>query len=152
VKAFNAENLALGKAATQSSTGFGGVAGRANDGDTNGNFSSNSVSHTGGDQYAWWDTNLGSASKVVSIEVYNRADCCSALLSDYWVMVSDRPFTAGLSPTAQAAQSWVWSSHQTTQAGSPTRVSIPGGKTGQYVRVQLAGTGNLALAEVKALG
>ncbi|WP_309619349.1 hypothetical protein [Salinibacterium sp.] len=44
------------------------------------------------------------------------------------------------------------SSHQTTQAGSPTTVTIPGGKTGQYVRVQLAGTGFLALADVRVLG
>ncbi len=152
VKAFSAENLAFGKTATQSSTEYGGAASRANDGNTNGIFASRSVSHTGNDQYAWWDTNLGTASNVSSVQIYNRSDLNAERLSDYWVMVSDRPFTAGLSPTAQAAQSWVWSSHQTTQAGSPTTIAIPGGKTGQYVRVQLAGTGFLALADVRVLG
>ncbi|WP_309615028.1 alpha-L-fucosidase [Salinibacterium sp.] len=151
VKALGTKNLLSGAVATQSSTEFAGAANRANDGNTNGNYSSSSVSHTGSAQYSWWDANLGAATKISSIEVYNR-DSYGDRLADYWVMVSDRPFTAGLSPTAQAAQSWVWSSHQTTQAGSPTTIPIPGGKIGQYVRVQLAGTGYLSLAEVKALG
>ena len=151
VKALGTKNLLSGSVATQSSTEFEGAASRANDGNTNGNYSSSSVTHTGNAQYSWWDANLGAATKISSVEVYNR-DSYGARLADYWVMVSDRPFTAGLSPAAQAAQSWVWSSHQTTQAGSPTTVTIPGGKTGQYVRVQLAGTGYLSLAEVKALG
>jgi alpha-L-fucosidase len=152
VKAFSAENLAVGKAATQSSTEFGGAASRANDSNTDGNYAANSISHTGSGQYSWWETNLGAAAKVFSVEIYNRTDTSAERLSDYWVMVSDQPFTAGLSPTAQAAQPGVWSSHQTTQAGSPTTVAIPGGKIGQYVRVQLAGTGTLALTEVKVLG
>ena len=150
VKALGTRNLIADSTATQSSTGFGGAASRANDGNTTATFDSKSVSHTGNEQYSWWDANLGTTAKVSSIEVYNR-DSYGAHLSDYWVMVSDRPFTAGLSPAAQAAQSWVWSSRQTIQAGSPTTVAIPGGKIGQYVRVQLAGSGNLALAEVKAL-
>ncbi|WP_309620289.1 alpha-L-fucosidase [Salinibacterium sp.] len=152
VKVLGTKNLISGSVATQSSTEFGGAASRANDGNTNGNFSSNSVSHTGSGQYSWWDANLGAAAKVSSVQVFNRNDSYAERLTDYWVMVADRPFTAGLSPTAQAAQSWVWSSRQTTKAGSPSTVTIPGGKVGQYVRVQLAGTGYLALTEVKALG
>jgi alpha-L-fucosidase len=145
------KNLALGATATQSSTEYGGAASRATDGNTNGTFAANSVTHTGSSQYSWWDADLGAAAKLSSVEVYNR-DSFGERLADYWVMVSDRPFTAGLSPTAQAAQSWVWSSRQTPQAGAPTTVAIPGGKIGRYVRVQLAGTGYLSLAEVKALG
>jgi hypothetical protein len=41
-------NVALGKATQQSTTDFGGVSGRAVDGNKKGYFSEDSVSHTGG--------------------------------------------------------------------------------------------------------
>src|SRR3954452_15332870 len=52
-------NYALGKPATQSSTGWGGAASRAVDGNTDGNFFDNSVTHTLLEANAWWEVDLG---------------------------------------------------------------------------------------------
>ncbi len=72
-----------------------------------GDCGANSVSHTDVGQHSGWDANLAATAKASSVEVYHRADPSAERLTDYWVMVSDRPFTAVLSPTAQAAQSGV---------------------------------------------
>ena len=45
--------------ATQSTTDFGGVASRANDGNTDGNYANQSVTHTlNNDSEAWWQLEL----------------------------------------------------------------------------------------------
>ena len=141
-------DLAAGTTATQSSnTQPGGDAAHAVDGNTDGNFVDGSVSHTGDDANAWWQTDLGSSQAIGSIALWNRTDCCSNRLSDYWVFVSDNPFTTALTPQQQAAQPGVWSNHQTGQAGPPTALNV--GTTGRYVMVQLSGTNYLSLAEVQ---
>lgn len=70
-------NLALGRPATQSSTGYGADASRAVDGDTNGFFSGDSVTHT--DAVAslnsaepWWEVDLGTVQEVRTIRLWNR--------------------------------------------------------------------------------
>ncbi|MEY9910054.1 hypothetical protein ABIA35_006298 [Catenulispora sp. MAP12-49] len=141
-------DLAAGTTATQSSnTQPGGDAAHAVDGNTDGDFFDGSVSHTGDDADAWWQTDLGSSQAIGSIALWNRTDCCSNRLSDYWVFVSNNPFTTALTPRQQAAQSGVWSNHQTGQAGTPTALNV--GTTGRYVMVQLSGTNYLSLAEVQ---
>jgi alpha-L-fucosidase len=131
-------NLALGKTATQSSTGYGGVPGRAVDGNVDGNFNNNSITHTNNDSQAWWQVDLGSVSSITTIQVYNRTDSNMDRLSDYNVYVLD------------ANQSVVWSNHQTTYPNPMTILSV-GGINGRYVKVQLTGTNYLSLAEVEVL-
>ncbi|MEQ4209825.1 alginate lyase family protein [Actinopolymorpha sp. B9G3] len=140
-------NLATAKPATQSSIGFGGVPERAVDADTNGNWSGGSVTHTTFEDQPWWQVDLGAVHEIGEIAIWNRTDCCSERLSDYHVLVSDEPFTSG-SLTDVLNQPAVWSSHQTTQAGSPTRL-VDLNRTGRYVRVQLTGNNALSLAEVQ---
>ncbi|MFI1169390.1 discoidin domain-containing protein, partial [Streptomyces sp. NPDC020801] len=145
-------NIALTGTASQSSTlsnGNNPIAAKAIDDDTDGWFNDGSVSSTNDDQYAWWQDDLGSANYISSINIWNRTDCCQDRLSDYWVFVSNTPFNTALTPTQQAAVSGVWSSHQTTQAGSPTSVTV--GATGRYVMIQLSGTNYLSLAEVQVM-
>jgi hypothetical protein len=142
-------NLALNKTATQSSTGYGGVASRAVDGNTNGNFNNNSVAHTNNEAQPWWQVDLGAVGNLTTIEVYNRTDCCSDRTKDFYVFVSDVPFTS-TSLSATISQSGVSSYHITGQAGSPTTITI--NRTGRYVRVQLVSTNYLHLAEVKVMG
>ncbi|WP_436499488.1 alpha-L-fucosidase [Actinokineospora sp. HUAS TT18] len=142
-----ATNLAQGKPATQSSLSSGGVASRAVDGVTNGDFFANSVTHTNSEATPWWQVDLGASVPVGKLAVWNRTDCCANRLTDYWVFVSDTPFNTSLTPTQQAAVVGVWSSRQTGQAGTPTTLTV--GKTGRYVMVQLAGTNALSLAEVQ---
>jgi hypothetical protein len=149
VQVFAGGDLAQGQPATQSSTYSGGVASRAVDGNTDGNWNDGSVTHTTNDAYAWWSVDLGAARSLGDIRIWNRTDCCSDRLSDYWVFVSPNPFNTALPPTQQATQPGVWSSHQTTQAGTPTDIAVPGAN-GRYVMVQQSGTTlPVSLAEVQ---
>lgn len=143
------ENVSIGKNAAQSSTISGGSAARAVDGNTNGNFAANSVTHTNSTLEPWWQVDLGSNRAVEQIRIWNRTDGdFSNRLTNFYVLVSDNPITpAGL--TAARQQPGVSSYHVAGTAGVPTKINI--GRTGRYVRVQLAGTNYLSLAEVEVM-
>jgi hypothetical protein len=147
-------NLALGKAATQSSTlagyGAGTSAASAVDGNTDGNFFHNSVSHTNLDANAWWQVDLGAAATVASVVISNRTDCCSNRLSDYWVFVSNTPFASTDTPSTLQTRAGTWNSHQTSYPNPSTTIAV--NAAGRYVRVQLSGTNYLSLAEVQVFG
>ena len=146
-------DLAKGKPATQSSliTGFPyGAAALAVDGNTDGNYWDASVSHTNNDANAWWQVDLGSSANIGSVVVWNRTDCCSDRLNDYWIFVSNTPFAATDTPATLNGRAGIWSSHQ-TNTPAPF-VTIPIGAQGRYVRVQLSGTNFLHLAEVQVYG
>jgi RHS repeat-associated protein len=133
-----AANLALNKPATQSSDLGGGVASRAVDGNTNGNWYNNSVTHTNSEAGAWWQVDLGGMQPVQSVEVWNRTDCCSERLTYFKVWLLD------------SNQMEVTSINVSVQAGTPTTLPVSG--TARYVKVQLLGTDYLSLAEVKVWG
>jgi hypothetical protein len=144
------ENVAVGKAATQKSLGWGGTPDRAVDGNIDGAYSNDSVTHTAEDGSAepWWQVDLGADVPINEIAVWNRTDCCSERLSDYYVLVSDQPFTSdSLSETL--ARPGVTAFHEQETAGRPS--SFPASVTGRYVRVQLKGNAPLSLAEVEVL-
>lgn len=68
-------NLALGANASQSTTSNGGVASRAVDGNTNGEWSSGTLTHTVENQAnPWWEVDLGSEQPIDSVTVWNRRD------------------------------------------------------------------------------
>jgi hypothetical protein len=134
--------------ATQSSTTDGSVASRAIDGNTNGNWYENSVTHTTFQPEAWWQVDLGSVQHIGSVQVWNRTDCCDDRLSNFYVFVSDTPFTA-TDVAGTLAQANVFNHLTTGTAGTPTTVAV--NRTGRYVRVQLRGTESLSLAEVRIL-
>lgn len=129
-------NLALRKPATESSTYNGGSASRAVDGNTNGVWSNNSVTHTNSEAGAWWQVDLGDSHNIGDIQIYNRTDCCSDRLSDFNVLVLDQ------------SQNVVWSNHQTIYPNPSVTVNASG-VSGRYIKIQLTGTNNLSLAEVK---
>jgi hypothetical protein len=141
-----AANLALNKTATQSSTNWSAPASRAVDGNTDGNFSNGSVTHTQVENQAWWHVDVGSVQSIGRIDVFNRTDCCGAALTNFYVFVSDVPFTS-TDVTATQNQAGVFSYHHSGQAGSPTPITI--NRTGRYIRVQLSGNERLSLAEVQ---
>lgn len=138
-------NLALGKTATQSSTAASGGPERARDGNTDGNFNNGSVTHTGYDFHAWWKVDLGAIAYIDHIGVYNRTDCCSERLSNFWVLVSDLPFVSDqLTPALEQQNVSAY-----FVGGYPaTSVQIPVGRSGRYVRVQLSDSNYLHMAEV----
>jgi hypothetical protein len=76
VEAFSGgDNVARGKAATQSSTGYEGVAARGVDGITDGDyFKKNSVTHTSNQDDPWWEVDLGEAAPLERIVLWNRTD------------------------------------------------------------------------------
>ncbi len=143
-------NAALGKPATQKSLDWDGTPDRAVDGNVDGAFFGGSVTHTAEDGSAepWWQVDLGTDVPVQEIAVWNRIDCCADRLSDYYVLVSDHPFTSD-SLAATLAEPGVTAFHGQATAGRPT--SFPMSLTGRYVRVQLKGTAPLSLAEVEVL-
>ena len=68
-------NIALRGKASQSSTGFGGVASRAIDGNTSGNYNRGGESHTEENTAnPWWEVDLGSEHPISSIAIFNRTD------------------------------------------------------------------------------
>jgi hypothetical protein len=142
-------DIALGQPATESSTwsspGYtSGDAWRANDGGTDGNYADGSVAITFYNTNAWWQVDLGSSHNINTINVWGRTDCCTN--SNYYLFVSDNAFTStDLQSTLH--QSGVSNWYQSATMGSPTSLSIS--RTGRYVRVQLAGTNYLSLAEVQ---
>jgi YD repeat-containing protein len=139
-------NLALGKAATQSSTypAPGTAASNAVDGITSGG-----ITHTNLEAKPWWQVDLGAIQQVESVKLWNRLDCCQNRLSNFYVFISDSPFSSN-DPATTAAQSGVWSYYVTGQA--PDTLLLTAGRTGRYVRVQLTGTEYLSLREVEVFG
>ena len=142
-------NLALNKPASQSSTAYGSSASRAVDGNTDGSWFASSVTHTNSEYRPWWEVDLDSVQNIGSIKLFNRTDCCSDRLSDFYVFVSDTSFgtNTDLSAMSSAAN---WSTyHSGGLSGDSLELSV--NASGRYVRVQLSGSNPLSLAEVQVI-
>ncbi|GAA2606069.1 hypothetical protein Stube_62580 [Streptomyces tubercidicus] len=148
-------NLAFGTAATQSSTYKGAAANRAVDGDTKGTAGeaagevTGSVSHTNRESQPYWQTDLGASKKVNKVVVWNRTDCCTTRLSNFWVLTSDKPIT-GRSLTDARNQTGVTAKKVDSLSAASAEVST--GHSARYLRIQLEGTDYLNLAEVQVFG
>lgn len=144
-------NLARGKRATQSSTGYGGTADRAVDGNTNGDYFAGSMTHTeeANLPQPWWQVDLGRPAQIDHLILWNRKDCCSQRLASFWVFVSDSPFPGG-DASALLRNNRIWHYEFSGTAGPQTRIAV--GKQGRYIRVQLSSREPLSLAEVEVFG
>ncbi len=138
-----AVNHALSGIASQSSTAFGAPAERAIDGNVDGNFGSNSTTHTDDaiTAAASWQVDLGVDRTIEQVVLYNRDACCPDRLSNYRVSVYDAL------NNEIAGQDFL-----TQPAGGAQPVNF-GGISGRTVRVQQLNVGNVALslAEVTVL-
>ena len=132
------ENIALGKRVTQSSTAFGGDASRALDGNTNSNYSQQSITHTKFENQPWWEVDLGRTEQVGLVRLYNRGDGeLSKRLSDFDVILYDEKGT-------EVARQYV-----SRLEGSSLDLQL-NGKLGRRVRIQLRQKNQvLSLAEVE---
>jgi F5/8 type C domain len=150
-------NIALGKAASQSTTDFGGIASRGNDGNTSGQyFTGSSVTHTAAETNPWWQVDLASVRMVDQVEVYNRLDCCSNRLTNFHVILSPTPISATLS-VALADPAAVIQTYSAGTFTTPITLTFPSGSTGRYVRLwktapNTAGSNYLHVAEVRVIG
>ena len=84
-------NVARQGKATQSSTAYGGDAGRAIDGNTNGSFADGTSTHTlEGVGDPWWEVDLGSEYPIEKIVVWNRTDGnLGTRLANFTLLVKD---------------------------------------------------------------
>ncbi|MEY9836653.1 carbohydrate binding domain-containing protein [Streptacidiphilus sp. EB103A] len=158
-------DLAQGMTATQSSTNGSYTASLAVDGTTDPAVADGSVSQTGTDARAWWQVDLGSSQSIGSVALWN-SDAATAT-KNYYLVVSDSS-TAAAPTTPIPPNQWtqtstgVWAINVTrdtfrypeyktgtTVRGLATPTVVPAAVTGRYVRVQLAGSGPLSLAEVQ---
>ena len=139
-------NLALGKPATQSSNYYETVryhASKAVNGDTQGVWYTNSITHTKKEQGAWWQVDLGSKKNINEIIIYNRTDCCANRLSNYQVSISDKAdFSTHI---------YQQDFHVAPNPKKTIKLDAPG-KQGRYVRIQLLDKNYLSLAEVQVIG
>ena len=134
----SSKNLALGKASRQSSTAFGGLASRANDGNTDGRYGSGSVTHTSHTDNPWWEVDLGKSYDIEQIKLFNRTDCCTSRLNNYNIYIYDN--SRKLVDQITNQQTFTGSKIFNKKA------------TGRYVRVQISGRATLSLAEVQVFG
>ena len=141
-------NVALGKPATQISTLDSDFASRAVDGNTNGDWSGSSVTHTATVIQPWWEVDLGAVLPIEDIQLWNRTDNgWGYRLSNYWIFVSNDHITANDVATARTTPG-VYAYHWPFQSPATSIARI--GRSGRYVRIQLNGTAEpLSLAEVQ---
>jgi hypothetical protein len=148
------DNLALNKPSWQSSTGWGGVAARANDGNIEGNYWYGSVSHTlnglvypgqwhmaGQHWYVYLSPNFGPERHVKRIKIYNRTDCCSERLSHYNVLA-----------WISADEEWRVISDHSNDTSAPPVVELNVDVLTRYVMIAKTNDDYLQLAEVEVSG
>ena len=136
-------NLAFGKPTRQSSTNAG-LSSRAVDGVSNSAFAGGSVSRTTQERTPYWEVDLGTSHNLASISITPDGDVA---LSDYWILVSDAPFSSGNLDAALNDPN-ILAIHNPNTA-QPVQTSSFA-HTGRYVRIQRASVNSvLALAEVQ---
>ncbi|MCP3976353.1 MAG: hypothetical protein GY720_17855 [bacterium] len=141
-------SVPAGSVATQSST-FPGSYGPelAIDGNVSGtDLDVHSITQTNFDVEAWWELDMLSSIQVDRVMLWNRTDCCADRLADFYLFVSDVPFTTADVATTLAQPGVTAVFH----AGpAPAYVELQPGVTGRYLRIQLTGQNHLTLAEVQ---
>lgn len=142
-------NIAVGKAITASSEGWGGSPSRANDGNTDGNYGNNSVYHSAdNDNEPYIEIDLGFVSPFISqVILYKRTDCCPDRLQNFHLFVSDTPLPRTIQEVQQVTG--IFDFYEPTQPSSPYVVQVR--KPGRYVRVQSVGIATLNLAEMEIM-
>ncbi|XP_019636942.1 PREDICTED: uncharacterized protein LOC109479413 isoform X2 [Branchiostoma belcheri] len=136
-------NLALGKPTAQSSTEHGGVAKRAVDGNTDGDYHRGSCTHTNNQGRPWWRVDLGRSQAIDTVVVFNRQDCCQGRLNNFRVHVGDSP-TVTSNPQCGG-------NHGVTSGRQKITVDCTG-RSGRYVGISLPTYEILTLCEVRVYG
>ncbi len=141
-------NVARGTAVSQSSTLYGGLAELAIDTSTDGVYTHGSVTHTANEFQPWWEIDLGQVYYLTEVVLWNRTDCCGDRLADFHIFVSSDPF---VSTDLITTQGQVGVDDIFHLGPASTTSTHPVQRKGRYLRVQLAATNVLSLAEVQIL-
>ena len=145
-------NLALNQATSQSSTYANGSASYAVDGNLQGSSPWRAdLQHTSVEDEPWWEVDLGQQADIEELVIYNRSDCCTNRLKDFYVFVSNQEIDPTLTLADLLNMPGISSNFIAGEAGAT--INIPLTETGRYVRIQLTSR-NLPLhvAEVQVLG
>lgn len=151
------KNRAVGGIVTQSSTVANGEAAKAIDGNSVGiwvNSSSNSISKTNVENSPWWQVDVGVSTQplIDAIRIYGRTDCCREELSDFYVMVSDAPYSTTDTSLNTALLNSTWTYRHSGVVDGLLNLVLPPNVAGRYVRIQKIGANQvLSLAEVEVL-
>ncbi len=147
-KSCRAANEAVGSTATQGSTWQGAKADRAVDGNTDGDFNAGSVSSTLAGWKNFWQTRLDDVYPIESIRIWPRTDCCDATLDPYYVFVSANPIP-DVAPEVLLTTAGIRAIRHEGPMNEAWETPVD--YAGQYVKVQLAESGLLQLAEIEVL-
>jgi hypothetical protein len=82
-------NVAEKQNASASSEVFGGAALRGVDGNTNGDYQNESVTHTSESTNPWWEVDLGQSVKIEKIIIHNRSTALGARLEGFTLKILD---------------------------------------------------------------
>lgn len=95
----------------------------------------------------WWQLDFGRSRQVTSLTIHNRTDSTTnrSRLRSAWVFASDQPFTS-TTVSGTRAQAGVTARQLPTSVGST--VTVPLGRSAQYVRIQIPRTDVLNFKEV----
>lgn len=118
-------------------------------GNANGSWYHDTVAVTQFEHNPYLEFDLFNYSNIHTIKVWNRTDCCSNRLQDFYVFVSKKPFF-DQSFDDLRKNNQVWSKHIEGPVGKNILTEI--GAEGRYVRIQLAHEGILQIAEVEIEG
>lgn len=137
-------NLARGRPTWQSSTGWGGYAGRAVDGRTNTHYGHRSCTHTHHQHRAWWRVDLQQYCGIQKVTVYNRGDCCGYRLNPFRVRVGNH---------GHPYHNPVCGPHHGSRVGQGQAKTVGCGyRWGRFVGIELVRNNYLTLCEVKVYG
>ena len=145
-----ATNLALGKPTVQSSQFEGGSSNKAVDGNTNGVWSSGSVTHTNLEDNPWWQVDLSARSALDFVRIWKRTDCCADRAQNLTVFASQNSMVGRSLADLAADPSVIRRSF----GGStiPNFIDVPVNAGVRYVRVQANTRNYLQIAELEAFG
>jgi hypothetical protein len=153
VPTLRAENLARAGIASQTSISSGGLPARAIDGNRDGLWANNSVTHTAdpGADNDYWIVDLGMEKVVDSVTLWNRTDtCCGNRMSNLRIGL--------LNGSSNEVYGVDIPNSNPVAAGGNRSFPMPYGSMGRYVRVQSlpgnSANGNniISLAEVEVWG
>ncbi|XP_037310347.2 fucolectin-like [Pungitius pungitius] len=135
-------NIAGGGTATQSSTGWNGLPGRAIDGDRASVWGQGSCTHTEGQAKPWWRLDLLKTYDIDTVTITNRKDCCHERINGAEIRIGNSLSDNGNNnPKCAVISSLAAGASQTFQCN---------GMEGRYVNVVIPGrTEYLTLCEVE---
>jgi len=145
---FKLNNLAYNKPTQQSSLLEHGYSYLAVDGNMHGNYEANETTRTDEEEHSWWEVDLLHSYDLSTLSIWNRTDCCSDDLSEYYILVSntamkDRSYDELIKDTS------IWKYY--VAGKSVQHLKINPNTKGRYIRIQKSTYGNLSIAEVVAL-